>query len=300
MRESQIHMCAATPLVVRFREEARERCRAAQNERKRTGVVMTMGALHEGHLSLVKACRASCNFTAVTLFVNPTQFGPHEDFERYPRQLEKDLELLRALAVDLVFAPAVSEIYRAGHTTFVEPPEIAHTLEGVCRPGHFRGVTTVVLKLFHILPVDEAFFGHKDYQQAKVIQRMAAELDLPVLIKICPTIREEDGLAMSSRNRYLSASERRQAVAISQALARAVEMVGQGEQHSGVVLSGMRQILANAGIYDIDYIAIADAESLRESSTIPPNAIALIAARVGKTRLIDNRVLNATNTAISP
>ncbi len=288
------------PAVVRFREEARDLCRIARYGGRKTGVVMTMGALHEGHLSLVRACNASCDFTAVTLFVNPTQFGPHEDFERYPRQMEQDLHSLRSLDVDLVFAPAVSEIYRPGHSTFVEPPEIAHTLEGVCRPGHFRGVTTVVLKLLQILPVDEAYFGHKDYQQAKVIERMAEELDLPVLIKICPTVRDEDGLAMSSRNSYLSASERKQAIAISQALGHAAKMVKEGEQRSGVVMSCMRQILATAGIHDIDYIAIADAESLIQSSEISTNAIALIAARVGKTRLIDNRILNATNAAVSP
>lgn len=292
-------MTASTPPVIRYREEARAKCLEASHARKTTGVVMTMGALHQGHLSLVAACKKKCDFTVVTLFVNPTQFGPNEDFDRYPRQLEQDLRLLRGYDVDFVFAPAVSEIYRTGHSTYVEPPEIAHVLEGVCRPGHFRGVTTVVLKLLQILPVQHAFFGHKDYQQAKVIQRMVEDLDVAVQIQICPTIRETDGLAMSSRNSYLSAEERKQAVAISQALNQAAHLVSEGERRSGAVIAAMRQILATAGIYDIDYLAVADAESLRETSEIPPHAIALIAVRVGKTRLIDNRVLNATNLTVS-
>ena len=182
----------ATPKVIRYREEARREVVAARVAGRSTGVVMTMGALHEGHLSLVRASVAGCAFTAVTLFVNPTQFGPQEDFERYPRQLEADLRILADYPVDLVFAPAVSELYPDGFSTQVEPPTVAREWEGVCRPGHFRGVTTVVLKLLNILPVDLAFFGHKDYQQALVIRRMVEDLDLSTRIRVCPTVRERD------------------------------------------------------------------------------------------------------------
>ncbi len=168
------------------------------------GLVPTMGALHEGHLSLVRRSVAECDYTVATIFVNPTQFGPQEDFSRYPRTLEADLAALAAEGTDLVFVPSAEQIFPPGFSTFVEPPDVAKLWEGRCRPGHFRGVATVVLKLFHLVAADVAFFGQKDYQQSRVIQDMARDLDLRVHIEICPTIREQDGLAMSSRNRYLN------------------------------------------------------------------------------------------------
>ena len=184
--------------------QLREQLRTARRAGRKIGLVPTMGALHEGHLSLVRAAKAECDYTVVSIYVNPSQFGPNEDFAKYPRTLEADLALLAGCGADLVFAPGNDEVYRAGHATWVEVGPVAEPLEGVFRPGHFRGVATVVLKLLNMVQPDAAYFGQKDYQQALVIRRMVADLDLPVAIRVCPTVREPDGLAMSSRNRYLS------------------------------------------------------------------------------------------------
>ena len=192
--------------------------RELQHAGKSVGLVPTMGALHQGHLSLVRRAKSDCDVAVATIFVNPTQFAPHEDFSRYPRTLESDLAALAAAKCDLVFVPSREEMYPPAASTFVEPPQVAQPLEGVFRPGHFRGVATVVLKLFNIIPADKAYFGQKDFQQALVIQRMVADLNVPVQVVVCPIIREPDGLAMSSRNRYLSPSERQQGLALSRAL----------------------------------------------------------------------------------
>ena len=226
-----------------------------------------------------------------TIFVNPTQFGPKEDLGKYPRTLDADLQLLATCNTDLVFVPTNDEMYPTGFSTYVEPPKAALPFDGQVRPGHFRGVCTVVLKLFNVIPADKAFFGQKDYQQSLVIRRMVSDLNLPILIRVCPIVREQDGLAMSSRNRYLSPSERQQSLAISRSLRLATDIFAQGEGRSEAVREKMRHMLMDGGISQIEYIAFADPETLREVSEIAPGTVALIAARVGTTRLIDNEIL---------
>jgi pantoate--beta-alanine ligase len=260
---------------------------------KTIGLVPTMGALHEGHLSLVRRSVALCDVTVVTIFVNPTQFGPTEDFSQYPRTMEADLQMLCRERADLVFAPTPDQIYRPGFSTYVEPPAVAQPLEGLCRPGHFRGVATIVLKLFHLVGADVAFFGRKDFQQARVIQTMVDDLDLPIRIELCPTVREPDGLAMSSRNRYLSVAERQQALAISHSLERAAQLTRAGERRAAVVREQMLAKLTEAGITRIDYVALADPVNLGEVDEVVNGTMALVAAFVGGTRLIDNRQLGA-------
>lgn len=271
--------------------ELRTAVAAARTAGRSIGLVPTMGALHAGHLSLVTASVAQGRYTVVTVFVNPTQFGPHEDFSQYPRTLDRDLSLLAAAGAELVFAPEPGEIYPPGFSTFIEPPQVAQPLEGLCRPGHFRGVATVVLKLFHLAQPDVAYFGHKDYQQSLVIRRMVADLNVPVEVRVCPTMREPDGLALSSRNAYLSAAERRQALALSRSLFAAAELVACGEQSAAVVHKRMQQELATAGIDRIDYVALVDPETLAEVANLSRPTIALVAAHVGRTRLIDNLLL---------
>jgi pantoate--beta-alanine ligase len=255
------------------------------------GVVPTMGALHAGHLSLVEASKRECDKTVVTIFVNPTQFAPHEDFERYPRDLEADLARLRPLGVDAVFAPPREEMYPSGETTRVEVGPIAEPLEGQFRPGHFRGVATIVLKLFQAIPATTAYFGQKDYQQSLVIRRMVADLLVPIRIVVCPIVRESDGLAMSSRNVYLSPNQRRQALVLSQSLNLAERLVREGERDAEKVLAQMKKRFADAGVDRIDYIALVDPEKLTPVNEIHTQTLAAIAAHVGTTRLIDNRLI---------
>jgi pantoate--beta-alanine ligase len=259
---------------------------------RRLGLVPTMGALHAGHLSLVRAARDECDAVVATIFVNPTQFAPHEDFAKYPRTLESDLQALSTAGCDLVFVPEEGEMYPPGSTTMIEPPAVAEPLEGVGRPGHFRGVATVVLKLFNVIPAQAAFFGQKDYQQTRVVRDMVRDLHLPVEIIVCPTVREPDGLALSSRNRYLSPAERQQALALSRALAEVQGMVRARERDAAKLRSAMRNILAAAGIERIDYATVADRETLAELDQIDRPAVALIACHVGTTRLIDNCLLS--------
>lgn len=270
------------------KDEARHFVLAAKRSGKKVGVVPTMGALHQGHLSLVRAAAAECDVTIVTVFVNPTQFGPHEDFEQYPRDLDKDLSLLAEYGVTMVFAPAADEIYGSNHSTYVDPPKVAEPLEGELRPGHFRGVTTIVLKLFQIIPADVAFFGQKDYQQTRVIKDMATDLDLPISIQVCPTMRESDGLALSSRNAYLSDDERAQAIALSQALKLAVQSFRGGCTSAEQIRAAMCDCLSESGIHQIDYVALVDGNTLLPVETVSAGTMALIAAYSGPTRLIDN------------
>jgi pantoate--beta-alanine ligase len=246
-----------------------------------------MGALHAGHLSLVKESQRRAERTAVSIFVNPTQFGQGEDFARYPRTLETDLALLTELNVDAVVAPSVDDIYPTGSAAFVEPGPIAARWEGAFRPGHFRGVATVVLKFFALLQPDVAVFGEKDYQQLLVIRHMARDLLLPLEIVACPTQRESDGLAMSSRNRYLSPDERVRAASIFAALSATAESVRAGERDGHMLRAKMHSKLKAAGLA-IDYATLADAETLTELATVDRPAVGLIAARAGQTRLIDN------------
>lgn len=271
----------------------RRAVRQHQRAGRRVGLVPTMGALHEGHVSLVRIARERADVVAVTIFVNPTQFGPQEDFAKYPRTLEADLEALVAAGCDLVLVPERDAVYPPGCSTVVEPPAVAAPLEGVCRPGHFRGVTTIVLKLFGMVPADLACFGQKDYQQALVIRRMVDDLNVPIEIVVCPIVREADGLAMSSRNRYLSRDERQRALAISRSLQMATKAIAEGEQDAATLVKLMRDELTRAGIERIDYIALAHSETLAEKQTIDGPVVALIAAFVGSTRLIDNCLLQS-------
>lgn len=252
------------------------------------GLVPTMGALHAGHLSLVEASRRECDFTVVTVFVNPIQFGPHEDFQKYPRTLESDVAQLAPLGVDLVFAPPVEEVYRPGHATYLEMAGVTEPLEGRSRPGHFRGVATVVLKLFNMTTPDVAFFGQKDYQQSLTIRRLVEDLDLNVRIRVCPIVREPDGLALSSRNVYLSSEGRRQALALVRSLALACDLFASGERGAATIVARMRESLAATAGVQVEYATLADANTLDEVQQVDDRTVALVAARVGNVRLIDN------------
>jgi pantoate--beta-alanine ligase len=265
--------------------------RNAQHRGLRLGLVPTMGALHAGHLSLIQAARAECDFVVVSIFVNPAQFGPQEDFQKYPRNVETDLRLCAEAGADVVFHPAVGSIYPAGYATYVDVTGLSDVLEGKFRPGHFRGVTTVVLKLFNIIPADFAYFGQKDYQQQLLIRRMCAELNVPIEIRVCPTVRELDGLALSSRNVYLSPEERRSALALSRSLHLARERIAAGEQDLTVVRRDMFELLKNTSRVRADYATLVHPETLEEVPQVLPKLVALVAARVGTTRLIDNLIL---------
>ena len=256
---------------------------------KRIGLVPTMGALHEGHLSLVRLANEQCDSTIVSIFVNPTQFGPNEDFAQYPRTLENDLQLLETVGSPAVFVPDAKEMYPAGFETSISVGGVTEPFEGIVRPGHFNGVATVVLKLFLASQVDVAFFGQKDYQQLCVIKKMVADLNVPVEIVMGKTVREPDGLAMSSRNRYLSESQRSQAVVLSQSLAVAEKMiVAENVRSAETIRQAMQNMLLSAGGLSIDYIAIADPVTLRELTEIGADTVILLAVRLGSTRLIDN------------
>lgn len=286
---------SSSPRLVTKLADVRAALGAARREGKSIGLVPTMGALHAGHLSLVERSRKECDFTVVTIFVNPMQFGPREDFSHYPRNLESDLALLRPTGADLVFAPEVDDVYGPRHATYVEMHGVAEPLEGRCRPGHFRGVATVVLKLFNMTTPDRAYFGQKDYQQSLVIRQLVADLDLPIEVCVCPTVREPDGLALSSRNVYLSAAERQEALAISRALRRAAEVVQSGERAADAVLAAMQAVLAGAPGLRLEYLAVVDAQTLQPVATIEQTVLAALAAFVGRTRLIDNVLLSPRN-----
>ncbi len=274
--------------VVRTIAEARAIRRALPGA---WGFVPTMGYLHEGHLSLVRRARAENNHVAVSIFVNPTQFGPHEDYDRYPRDLERDLRLLEPLGVDLVFAPSVEEMYPPGFQTWVIVEEISRPLEGAARPGHFRGVATIVAKLLNIIQPDRAYFGQKDAQQAVVIRRMVRDLNIPVEIVVCPTVREPDGLAMSSRNTYLSPEERRAATVLFRALQTAKAYYEQGERDAERLREAMRTVIQAEPLARLDYVSVADPETLQELSRVEGRALLSLAVYIGKTRLIDNILL---------
>ncbi len=273
--------------------------RAWSEEAKRQGQVVgfvpTMGALHEGHARLIERCRAEAGRVVVSIFVNPTQFGPSEDLSRYPRTLEADLTLCKASGADLVFAPGVAEMYPrgGGEATFVEVPGLSTMLEGASRPGHFRGVATVVLKLFAITQPNLAFFGAKDYQQQLVIRRMVDDLRLPVAIRTVPTVRESDGLALSSRNRYLEPAQRDAAVVLSRGLRQASEAVASGERDAERVRQILVEPIESERLAVLDYACVADAESLEPLAVLDEGrrAVGLLAVRFGATRLIDNAVL---------
>lgn len=259
--------------------------------RGRHGLVPTMGALHAGHLSLVRAAKARCDLVSASIFVNPTQFGPSEDFSRYPRDLDRDLSLFEQEGVDFVFVPSVEEMYPAPNVTWVNVEGLNDRLDGKSRPGHFRGVATVVAKLFNILNPDVAFFGQKDAAQVAVIRRMVRDLNMPVEIQVCPIVREPDGLALSSRNAYLSAEERRNALALFRSLRQIKAAFEKGECNTAALMEAGRAELAKTPAVRLDYLEIVDPDNLTPISEITTPTLAAVAAFVGKTRLIDNIIL---------
>ncbi len=247
-----------------------------------------MGALHEGHLSLVRAARNSCGIVAASIFVNPTQFGPNEDLAKYPRSFERDRQLLEKEGVELLFAPPVEEMYPAGTVTWVNVEGLSEMLDGRSRPGHFRGVTTVVAKLFHIVEPDAAFFGQKDAAQVAIIRRMVRDLNFAVEIVVVPIVREPDGLAMSSRNAYLDLQQRKQALALSRSVMLVKELARQGERSAARLIAAAREELATEPAVRLDYFEIVNPETLGPVEDVSCGALAAVAAFVGTTRLIDN------------
>jgi pantoate--beta-alanine ligase len=279
--------------LVHTKAEVRRAVADARAAGARVGLVPTMGYLHEGHLTLIERAREVADWVAVSIFVNPLQFGPREDLARYPRDLPRDLELAFARGADLVFAPEVGEMYPAGQplVSVVPDESIASRLCGESRPGHFRGVLTVVSKLFGIFTPDVAVFGQKDYQQATLIRRMVEDLDIPVTVDVAPTIREADGLALSSRNTYLSRDERARALALSRALAAAQSLFLSGETDGDAIRAAVRAELAVPGV-EPEYAELVDARTLEPLDRAAPGAVVAVAARVGATRLIDNAALS--------
>jgi pantoate--beta-alanine ligase len=285
--------------VVKTVEEVRRRIAAARAAGRTVGLVPTMGNLHEGHLRLLDAAKGACSFAAVSLFVNPTQFGPGEDFARYPRTLEADLAACQARGADLVFCPEAAEMYRPDCRTEVRVRGLGEVLCGASRSGHFAGVATVVAKLLNIFQPDAAFFGAKDFQQTVIIRRMVEDLDIPARIVVCPTVREADGLAMSSRNAYLSAEERRQAPALYESLRRAQESLRRGPATAGEVAAAIREVLsagAPSGI--VDYVKVVDPWSLADVEVARPPVLVAVAVKFGRTRLIDNVLVDGGDRPI--
>lgn len=251
-----------------------------------------MGALHDGHLSLVRAAKAQCDAVAVSIFVNPTQFGPTEDLSNYPRQVDRDCQLLEQEGVEILFAPPVEEIYPSQQVTWVVVEGLSEKLDGRSRPGHFRGVTTIVSKLFHIIEPQVAFFGQKDAAQLAVIRRMVQDLNVPVEIVACPIVREPDGLAMSSRNAYLNAEERQRALVLQRSLQRVQQDFHRGERIAANLISAAKEVISREPMVVLDYFEIVDPDTLDPVDRISQRTLIAIAARVGTTRLIDNTVVN--------
>ena len=275
--------------VIESRRQMTAACKAANRP---LGLVPTMGALHEGHLALVRKAREDNPILAATIFVNPSQFSPQEDLSAYPRDLDRDLDMLRDQGVDLVFTPGVEEIYPPGFNTWVDVGHLGDRLEGEHRPGHFRGVATVVAKLFNIIGPDKAYFGQKDGQQSMVIRKMVRDLDLGVEVVMVPTIRNSDGLALSSRNTYLTEEQRRAAPVIYRALQRAEKIWKEGIIDGTLIRSETRLVLASESLIErIDYVSVADAETLEELDTVKRRAMVSVAVQLGKPRLIDNIIL---------
>jgi pantoate--beta-alanine ligase len=281
-------------LIFKTIAEAQSACAQLRGEGRILGLVPTLGALHEGHLSLVRAAKAECDIAAVSIFVNPTQFGPNEDFSKYPRTFEQDCALLEREGVDLIFAPTVEDMYPAGASTFVLVEGVSERLDGASRPGHFRGVTTVVSKLFHILCPHKAFFGQKDAAQVAVLRKMVRDLNFPLHLVVCPIVREPDGLAMSSRNRYLSEKERQQALVLQRALGEVEKRAAAGEAKSSALIEAARSVFASEPDVRIDYVAIVDPDTLVDVSHVRSGALVAVAAFVGATRLIDNALIAAS------
>jgi len=280
--------------VAKTIESVRALVRAARSGGKKIGFVPTMGALHRGHISLIEAAKQQTDFVVVSIFVNPTQFGPGEDFQKYPRPLEMDLKICRQQGVDLVFTPKSAEMYASENLTWVTVEELSEPLCGQFRPGHFRGVATVCAKLFNIVQPDVAFFGQKDAQQAIVIKRMVADLNMPLEIIVCPTVREPDGLAMSSRNQYLSPSQRKDAAYIYKSLQKCRQMIDQGIKDVQQITAEMQKVLSQVPSAKIEYVNIVDAESLEKADRIAGKILAAVAVKIGLTRLIDNILVDTS------
>src|ERR1700728_4149436 len=279
--------------------DMRATCRAARRGGQRLGFIPTMGAMHDGHLSLVRAARvraarAACDIVAASIFVNPTQFGPNEDLAKYPRDFERDRDLLAKEGVELLFAPSVAEMYPAGAVTWVTVEELTGKLDGRSRPGHFRGVTTVVAKLFHIVEPDAAFFGQKDAAQVAIIRRMVRDLNFPVEIVACPIVREADGLAMSSRNAYLDSAQRREALILHGALMRVRKSWEGGERHAEKLAAAGREEVTKERSVRLDYFEIVDPDSLDPVDNVVDGALVAVAAFLGSTRFLDNILLPAS------
>jgi len=277
--------------IVREISQMKAITRAATARGQRIGFVPTMGALHEGHLSLVHRARETADVVVASIFVNPTQFGPHEDYTRYPRNLGRDAALLAQEGVHYLFAPSVEEIYPAGYATHIEVEGLGERLCGRSRPGHFRGVTTVVLKLFSIVSPHYAFFGQKDAQQVAIIKKMVEDLNLDVEIIVCPIVREADGLAMSSRNRYLNAEQRQSAMILYRALQRARRMIEAGATNAAEIIQLMQETIASEPLARVDYIEIVNAKTLEPLTTLTGECLIALAVFVGPARLIDNFVV---------
>lgn len=278
--------------IVRTPQEAREIVKCVENSPEHVpGLVPTMGFLHEGHLSLIRRCRRECTFCAVSIFVNPLQFGPAEDFYEYPRDMGKDVALLEQEGVDLLFAPSTEDMYHPESSTIVSERKLSGVLCGASRPGHFDGVCTVVLKLYNILRPRRMYFGEKDYQQLAVVRRMMRDLNVSVEVIGCPIIRDPDGLAKSSRNVYLQALERKEALCINQALSEAESLFLRGERKTAALEEAVRSRLSKTGLVNLEYVEVRDADNLERTEEIENPVVVAVAARVGKARLIDNRVL---------
>ncbi len=269
----------------------RAACRALRKAGKRLGFVPTMGALHDGHFSLVRAARNSCEGVAVSIFVNPTQFGPNEDLAKYPRTFDRDREMLKKEGINLLFAPSAEEMYPPGGVTWVTVEGLSEKLDGRSRPGHFRGVTTIIAKLFHIIEPDVAFFGQKDAAQLAVIRQMARNLNFAVEIVACPIVREPDGLAMSSRNRYLDPAQRKQALILHRSLTRVKALWEAGERDAARLAAAGKEEIQKESAVRLDYFEIVNPDTLDAISTASDGALVAVAAFVGSTRLIDNILL---------
>ena len=265
--------------------------KALKSKGKKIGFVPTMGYLHQGHLSLINKSVKECDITVLSIYVNPSQFGPKEDFKKYPRDLKKDKSLAKKFGVDYLFAPEDRDMYPKGYQSWVQVNKIADVLCGASRPGHFKGVATVVLKLFNIILPDIAYFGQKDAQQAVVIKRMVQDLNIRVDVKVLPTVREPDGLALSSRNAYLKAQQRNAALALHQSLKKAELLILKGERNSEKIIKEMKRLIRAHKFVTIDYIAIVDAEDLSEKKTIKGRTLITLAVFIGKVRLIDNMLI---------
>jgi pantoate--beta-alanine ligase len=278
--------------VAKTIESIRSLVKATRRGGKTIGLIPTMGALHIGHISLIEAAIKECDFVVVSIFVNPTQFVPGEDFEKYPRPLDADLEMCRKAGVDVVFTPTPEQMYPVENLTWVNVEKLTESLCGQFRPSHFRGVTTVCTKLFNIVAPDIAYFGQKDAQQAIVIKRMVADLNMPLEIVICPTIREPNGLAVSSRNKYLNEQQKKDATNIYKSLQKCRRMIDDGVKETTEIITEMRKILQQVPSIEIEYISIVDAETLRNINSIAGKVLAAVAVRIGPARLIDNILMD--------